>query len=382
MSAVPARPHAGPLVAGVTAHRATGAPVMTIWAAWRSLRPREAAVFIVASLMFGAIDLTSLLEYHVGTQLPQVVTRSVLMPLLSGLVLLLCWLPAARSAATGAARMRQLVLATLLGSGLGMVLAQVVTLALPWPSMCDLIRASYGKPPCIPLRPLALMGDTLWVFMPALMIVGLLEIQARRRRQQDAAETLLREHGELRRHALASQLAALQAQVDPPLLFDALVSVEQAYGRRDPSASARLERLIQHLRVALPRLPRHHPTPSGSGGATLASEAELIASYLALLRDLHGQAPAFDGEIGAHAATPLPPMLLLPLVQRALRLGRPGQCWLQAADGRITLGFDQEGLCSEDADLASLRERLAVLGGRLTCASGAGRTLFTLELHA
>ena len=69
-------------------------------------------------------------------------------------------------------------------------------------------------------------------------------------------------------------------------------------------------------------------------------------------------------------------------VQRALRLGRPGQCWLQAADGRITLGFDQEGLCSEDADLASLRERLAVLGGRLTCASGAGRTLFTLELHA
>jgi hypothetical protein len=354
-----------------------------IWAAWRSLRPREAAIFIVASLMFGAIDLTSLLEYNVGQHLPQVLARSVLMPPLSGLVLLLCWLPAARSAATGAARRRQLVLATLLGSGLGMVLAQLVTLALPWPSMCDLIRASYGKPPCIPLRPLALMGDTLWVFMPALMIVGLLEIQARRRRQQDAAETLLREHGELRRHALASQLAALQAQVDPPLLFDALVSVEQAYGRHDPSASARLERLIQHLRVALPRLPRQHPMhPGGNGGATLASEAELIASYLALLRDLDGEAPAFDGELGAHAATPLPPMLLLPLVQRALRLGRPGHCWLQAADGRITLGFDQEGLCSDADDLASLRERVAVLGARLTCATGARRTLFTLELHA
>ncbi|RZJ10843.1 MAG: hypothetical protein EOP39_07760 [Rubrivivax sp.] len=72
-------------------------------------------------------------------------------------------------------------------------------------------------------------------------------------------------------------------------------------------------------------------------------------------------------------------MLLLPLVQRALRLGRPGRCWLQA-DGVITLGFDEEGLCSEDDELASLRERLAVLDAKLVCKSGEGRTEFILEL--
>jgi signal transduction histidine kinase len=72
-------------------------------------------------------------------------------------------------------------------------------------------------------------------------------------------------------------------------------------------------------------------------------------------------------------------MLLLPLVQRALRLGHPQRCWLKVGDG-ITLGFDQEGLCSDDADLASLRERLAVLGAKLTCASGEGRTEFTLDI--
>lgn len=342
-----------------------------VWDAWRSLRPREAAVFVIAAFLFGAIDLTSLLEYPVGEQLPQVLARHVILPQVSGLALLLCWLPAARSPTTGPERRRRLILATLLGSALGIVLTYLVMRAMPWPSVCDLMRASHGKPPCSSFRITALVGDTLWVFMPALMVVGALEIRARQRRLEEAAQTLLQEHGQLRRHALASRLAALQAQVDPGLLFDALVSVEQAYARQDGDASARLERLIRHLRVALPRL--------RESGATLGSEAELIASYLDLLRDLNGQPPTFDCELGSRGATPLPPMLLLPLVQRALRLGRPQRCWLQA-DGRITLGFDQQGLCSDDAELASLRERLAVMGGNLICASGAGRTLFTLEL--
>ena len=119
--------------------------------------------------------------------------------------------------------------------------------------------------------------------------------------------------------------------------------------------------------------------PGGMAGATLGSEAELIASYLDLLRDLNGDPPAFDCELGSRGALQLPPMLLLPLVQRAVRLGHPKRCWLKA-DGGITLGFDQPGLCSDDADLASLRERLAVLDAKLVCTSGAGGTEFILEL--
>lgn len=344
-----------------------------VWAAWRSLRPREAAVFVLAAFLFGAVDLTSLLEYRVGDHLLEVLARHFLLPQVSGLVLLLCWLPAARSPATGAARRRRLIWATLIGSALGMVAAYVAMLAMPWPSICDLMRANTGKPPCNEFRLTSLIGGTLWIFMPALMIVGTLEMRTQRQRQHEAAQALLREHGALRRHALASRLAALQAQVDPALLFDALVSVEQAYGREDPAASARLERLIRHLRVALPRL--------RESGATLGGEAELIASYLDLLRDLNGAPPAFHCELGSRGATPLPPMLLLPLVQRALRLGHPTRCWLTTERG-ITLGFDQPGLCSEDADLVSLRERLAVLDARLVCSSHDGRTEFTLELTA
>lgn len=344
-----------------------------ILASWRSLRLREAAVFVIGALLFGAIDLSALLEYRVGDQLPQVLARHMLLPQVSGLVLMLCWLPAARSTAAGATRRRQLIAATLIGSALAMALTYALKQVLPWPSFCDVIRASLAKPPCSEFRITGLIGDTLWVFMPALMIVGGFEIHAQRKRQDEAAQALLREHGQLRRHALASRLAALQAQVEPGLLFDALVAVEQAYARQDPAASARLERLIRHLRMALPRL--------RDAGATLASEAELIASYLDLLRDLGGQPPAFDCELGPRGATPLPPMLLLPLVQRALSLGRPGRCWLRA-DGRITLGFDADGLCREDAELAALRERLDVLGARLVCSPGPGSTEFSLELPA
>lgn len=339
--------------------------------AWRSLRAQEALVFVTAALLFGAIDLTLLLELNAGDRLPQVVARHLTLPLVSCAMLLLCWLPAARSSPIHPRRRARLVGATVLGSVLTVAVIYPLAAALPWPSLCDLYALKHGKPKCTMFNPTAVVGDALGVFMPALMLVGMLELRALRRRQDQAAQNLLREHSQLRRLALEARLAALQAQVDPTLLFDALVAVEQAYDRHDPTASARLERLIRHLRVALPRL--------RDAGATLASEAEMIASYLDLLRDVNGRPPAFEAELGSRSATALPPMLLLPLVQRALRLGHPTRCWLRA-DTAITLGFDREGLCSDDADLASLRERLAVLDAKLVCASGAGRTEFTLEL--
>lgn len=340
---------------------------------WRSLTRHEALVFATAALLFGAIDLSSLLELSAGDLLPQVIARQLGLPLLSGAVLLLCWLPAARSSAVHPRRRARLVGATLLGAVLTVAVIYPLSAALPWPSLCDLFALKHGKPRCTIFNPTAIVGDALWVFMAALMLVSMLELRTLRRRQEQAAQDLLREHSQLRRHALEARLAALQAQVDPALLFDALVAVEQAYGRQDPTASARLDRLIRHLRVALPRL--------RDAGATLSSEAELIASYLDLLRDLHGEPPDFETDLGTQGATALPPMLLLPLVQRALRLGQPMRCWLRAAPV-LTLGFDQAGLCRDDADLASLRERLAVLGATLRCASGDGRTEFTLEWSA
>ena len=64
---------------------------------WASLRWPEALVFATGALLFGAIDLTSLLELNPGDQLPQLLARHLGVPLIGCVVLMLCWLPASRS---------------------------------------------------------------------------------------------------------------------------------------------------------------------------------------------------------------------------------------------------------------------------------------------
>ena len=85
-------------------------------------------------------------------------------------------------------------------------------------------------------------------------------------------------------------------------------------------------------------------------------------------------------------------MLLLPLLQRALRLapgGVPRSVTLAARQGRgrLALGLQvsEPGLCGDDADLAAQRERLQVLAGDaacLRCEADERGTTFTLELPA
>ena len=61
----------------------------------------------------------------------------------------------------------------------------------------------------------------------------------------------------------------MQAQVEPHFLFDVLVDVQQQYALGQGEAAAeQMERLIHHLRVALPRLREQNVT-------TLDAEADI-----------------------------------------------------------------------------------------------------------
>ncbi|MET0520316.1 MAG: histidine kinase [Burkholderiaceae bacterium] len=371
-------------------------------AAWRSLRARELVWFSLIGLLYGVIDLSSLLEVKAGGLLPQLILRHLLVPWLYGMVLLLVWLPVERSSAGSPQRNARLAAATVLGTLLGMLLICWLLPLLPWPSIDDLMRAEKGMPPRLNWRWNGLLGDMLSVLMPAALMVTTFELRQRHRRSELAMQALLTEQSQLRRRAMAARLAALQAQVEPQLLFDALVDIERAYrsdsGEAQGAATARLERLIRHLRVALPRL--------RESGSTLEAETELLDSYLQVLADLQPQpqpplqpqAQPQPPPLCLHADWPpalagrsVPAMLLLPLLQRVLRLAPqtpPRHCTLRAEQGdagplRLTLGFDRPGLCGEDAELRALDERLRVLAGtaaRLHCVSSASETLFTVEL--
>ena len=354
--------------------------------AWRSLSWKELAGFTLAGMLFGTLDLSALLEVDAGSQLLPVLLRHLLSPVAGCLLLLLAWLPADRSDLNHPHRSRRLALAVLIGSTLAMLLLVGLMMLLPWPSVLDLMYAKKGLPPDRSVHLLGLLGDTLWIFMPSAMMITVVELLRRRRRSELSMQRMLHEHSQLRRRAMAARLATLQAQVEPELLFDALVDIEQAYGSGDPQAPAQMDRLIRHLRVALPRLRDADTT-------NLQSEVELLETYVGVQQGLRRLPLHFEARWPeALRGASVPPMLLLPLLQRALSLAEtpPTQCRLQAealprGGLRITLGFDRAGLCREDAELQSLIERLRVLSGgnaRLHCRSGAHETVFTLELSA
>lgn len=359
-------------------------------APWRALGTKELLACPLVGLLYSLIELSHLV--YIGEQplWPLALARHLLEPQLVILGLLLLWLPVARSNAQGPARLWRLAAATLLGALLGLLLVRGLQQLTGWPSVDQLMWLQQGKIHRPPPAWAELLSAGLSALIPCGLIVALVEMRQRQARSWRQLQEVLLQQSAMARQALATRLAALQAQVEPELLFDTLVEIEQAYERAEPQAALQMERLIRHLRVALPRLREN--------GSRLEGEAELLDSYLAVMAGRRGRTIHFSSDWPAALnGRTLPPMLLLPLLQRALRLAwqaqqrLPGRCQLQASalgpDGqglRLALSLDLAGLCGDDPSLQALAERLRASSGgpaRLHCRSDAGHTVFTLELE-
>lgn len=165
-------------------------------------------------------------------------------------------------------------------------------------------------------------------------------------------------HLESRRRAALMRLQAVQARVDPQLLFDMLETVRRCYENDASRAERLLDELIAFLRAALPRL--------RSTSSSVTCEAELARAY-AQLRALAGAADAdmtLDVSTEAMDAR-FPPGVLLPLVDDALRR-RLGPCGLAATrasnECRVALALP---VCPSDAALDRVRALLLDLYGVL-----------------
>lgn len=132
------------------------------------------------------------------------------------------------------------------------------------------------------------------------------------RLEQERAERSLREE-ETQRLASEAELRALRAQLDPHFLFNALTTIGYLIGTAPERALTTLLRLTDLLR---------HVLGSDRKRSTLGSELALITAYLDIERarfeerlsveivvpdDLHG--------------TPIPPLLIQPLVENAIKHG-------------------------------------------------------------
>jgi two-component system sensor histidine kinase AlgZ len=111
-----------------------------------------------------------------------------------------------------------------------------------------------------------------------------------------------------------AELRALRAQIDPHFLFNSLNSVVGLIVTNPEQARQMCLNLAGFLRDSL--------TLGGEGRIPLGREAALAEQYLGVERVRFGSRLAFETAVAPEtAATPVPPLLIQPLVENAVRHG-------------------------------------------------------------
>jgi LytS/YehU family sensor histidine kinase len=165
-----------------------------------------------------------------------------------------------------------------------------------------------------------------------------------------------------------ARLQVLQAQIEPHFLFNTLATVRRLYRTSPATAIEMLDNLMRYLSVALPQI--------RASQSTLGRDVALVEAYLGIQKLRMGRRLAFSIDLPAELhGTPLPPMMLLTLVENAIKHGvsplpeggfvrvsanaEHGQLLVRVADsGR---GFVQT--FGTGTGLANTRARLAALYG-------------------
>ena len=195
---------------------------------------------------------------------------------------------------------------------------------------------------------------------------------------QGKARHLQAHMAQAQRNAAEARLKLLEAQLEPHMLFNTLANLRVLVATDPPRAQAMLDHLIAYLRATL--------SASRATTHTLADEFERLRDYLELMAVRMGPRLAYQLDLPEGLrGVDVPPLLLQPLVENAIRHGlepqvqggrisvrastRPGPAGtllvLEVHDTGAGLATAPPASCAPGSHfgLAQVRERLATLYG-------------------
>jgi sensor histidine kinase YesM len=192
----------------------------------------------------------------------------------------------------------------------------------------------------------------------------------REKHARDQARLLLAEaeRHRLEKNFLEARLQLMQAQVEPHFLFNTLANVQHLV-ETDPAAAGRmLQSLIDYLRAALPQM-RESTT-------SLGREIDMARAFLEINRVRMGSRLDFAIDVPEPLkCLPFPPMMLISLVENAVKHGvdpccECGSITIRAAESegrlKVSVADTGEGIRPRKGTgvgLANIRERLKALHG-------------------
>jgi hypothetical protein len=223
-----------------------------------------------------------------------------------------------------------------------------------------------------------LAGDTLRFVIPGALITVVWAVQKRNARLTRKLQRVELDRIALNRRMMEAQLQVMEAQIEPHFLFNTLATVKRLYRSEQVTGERMFERLRHYLAHALPRI-RGEET-------TLGSEFELVHAYLDVLQVRMAERLAFSVEVpDALAREPFPPMMLITLVENAIKHGLAplpeggrididARCEAGVLQVRVAdTGAGFQNSSGSGIGLANIRSRLAALYG--------GRARFDLEAN-
>lgn len=194
------------------------------------------------------------------------------------------------------------------------------------------------------------------------------------RRERDGLAALARERelagAQAARREAELRLSVLAAQVEPHFLFNTLAGVRSAIATDPARASEMIDRLVDYLRAAIPRL-----RSDGRVQATLGAQLDIVRAYLGLMAT---RMPRLQWQVQAPGElldARFPPLMLISLAENAVKHGverKIGPARIEVVArvdeaGRLAVsvrddgpGFQPSGSGS-GIGLANVRERLAQL---------------------